>query len=153
MAEEVKQKAKRGRPLIFKSSQELSGKIDNFFEEYEAKGKALTMIALANYLGCDKSTLLDYANKSDEFSFAIKKAKDRCEEYVVERLFNKFSPGAIFEAKNNYGYTDKQEITTPPGQPFETVSVNLDGANVDDLKALIANTEQILGKVKGEGTE
>jgi len=102
--------AKVGRPLKFKSVQELERLIEKYFKECDKKEKPLTITGLAIALNTTRETLLDYEAK-DEFSFTIKKAKTMCENYVEERLFgNTQVAGAIFNLKNNYKrWKDKSE--------------------------------------------
>ena len=72
--------------------------------------KHYTVTGLALALDTSRFTLIDYENKDNEFSHAIKKAKDRCENYVENRLFENNPTGPIFNLKNNYKWVDKQEI-------------------------------------------
>jgi hypothetical protein len=75
--------------------------------------KPYTITGLALALDTSRETLLDYEEKQ-EFSDTIKKAKDRCHNYVENSLLTSNPTGAIFNLKNNYGWKDKteQDITT-----------------------------------------
>lgn len=97
-----------GRPLKFKSVEELQEKIDNFFKTCDEKKEPYTMTGLALALDTSRNVLLTYENK-DEYSNSIKKARNKCEAYAEKCLFsNKASTaGVIFNMKNNYGWADK----------------------------------------------
>ena len=72
------------------------------------------MSGLAVSLGIDRRTLLNYSNK-EEFFPTIKAARDKVEADVEERMNDEqtFTPGLIFNAKNNFGWKDgtEQDIT------------------------------------------
>jgi len=117
-----------GRPLIFKSVEELSKKIDEYFDYcdnrlvqgYDNKTneqfayispEPYTMSGLAYYLGIDRKTLINYCDKN-EFFHTVKKARDRVEMDIDRRLNDKreFTPGLIFNLKNNFDWKDKTEV-------------------------------------------
>lgn len=104
-------KKKVGRPLKFKTVEEMQEKIDAYFDECIEKEKPYTITGLALALDTTRETLLDYEDK-DEFSDTVKKAKLRCENYAEEFLFKgKNVVGSIFNLKNNYKrWVDKQEV-------------------------------------------
>lgn len=99
-----------GRPLKFKSVEELQVKIDAYFEECDKTGKPYTMSGLAYTLETDRALLCRYENK-DEFYNTIKNAKRKIERQFEERAINgEYNPTmAIFLMKNNFNYVDKQE--------------------------------------------
>lgn len=103
-----------GRPLKFKSVEELQRKIDDYFDScYDEDGnciRPLTITGLALALDTTRRTLLDYEEK-DEYSHTIKMAKQRIENFAEEQLFtNRNTAGVIFNMVNNYGWTNKQDI-------------------------------------------
>ena len=131
-----------GRPLKFRTVEELQEKIDAYFEScweevpvMTSRGtylirknpetgeeelvtirqqvKPYTITGLAIALDTTRETLLDYEER-DEFSDAIKKAKAQCEQYAEEQLFKAKNPaGAIFNLTNNYKrWSNKQETKT-----------------------------------------
>ena len=70
-----------------------------------------TITGLAVALDTSRRTLLDYEEKT-EYTHAIKKAKDICEQFLEEGMIKgtiNAIPG-IFNAKNNYGWKDKHEV-------------------------------------------
>jgi len=112
------QEKSMGRPLAFKTVEELEQAIDLYFEtdayieiggEQQAKMYAPTMSGLALSLGVDRKTITNYANKDDFFP-TIKKARTRVEVALEQRLYGNNVTGVIFNLKNNFDWCDKQEI-------------------------------------------
>lgn len=125
---------KGGRPLKFKTPEELEAKIEAYYKWAEENKKHITVTGLAWYLGTNRQTLLDYQNSNGElyknvpeetkqaFSDAIKMAKARIEMEYEETLYNRNSAvGGIFVLKNNFNYVDKQEVV----QKNENIVVEL----------------------------
>ena len=104
-----------GRPLTYKTVEELDNAIELYFETdafmggEDNKVYAPTMSGLAYSLGIDRKTLHTYAH-NDEFLHSIKRAKSRVETALEQRLYSGNPAGVIFNLKNNYSWTDKQEI-------------------------------------------
>ncbi|MDU7067127.1 MAG: terminase small subunit [Clostridium perfringens] len=125
---------KAGRPLKFKSPEELQTKIDAYYEWAKENKKHITITGLAWFLDTNRQTLLRYEEEDSEllksvsedvrqaFRDTVKRAKARVEMEYEESLYNKNSAvGAIFTLKNNYGYVDKQEVS----QKVENIEVKL----------------------------
>ena len=125
---------KGGRPLKFKSPEELQNKIDAYYEWAKENKKHITITGLAWFLDTNRQTLLRYEEDDSEllksvsedvrqaFRDTVKKAKARIEMEYEESLYNKNSAvGAIFTLKNNYNYVDKQEVA----QKVENIEVKL----------------------------
>ena len=120
-----------GRPLKFKTVEELQAAIDEYFAYCDARIKQVhskegesygisnpepyTMAGLAYALGLSRQALINYTHK-DQYVDAIKVARWKVEADVERRMNDKetFTPGLIFNAKNNFGWKDKteQDITT-----------------------------------------
>lgn len=112
-----------GRPLKYKTVEELQEAIDWYFDPenedgaYDDVGGAKlycpTMAGLARSLGLSRQGLLNYANK-DQFLDALKEARARVEEALEKRLYGQSVTGVIFNLKNNFGWKDKSEhdVTT-----------------------------------------
>lgn len=125
---------KGGRPLKFKSPEELQNKIDAYYEWAKENKKHITITGLAWFLDTNRQTLLRYEEEDSEllksvsedvrqaFRDTVKRAKARIEMEYEESLYNKNSAvGAIFTLKNNYNYVDKQEVA----QKVENIEVKL----------------------------
>ncbi|EHR9039666.1 terminase small subunit (plasmid) [Clostridium perfringens] len=125
---------KGGRPLKFKSPEELQNKIDAYYEWAKENKKHITITGLAWFLDTNRQTLLRYEEDDSEllksvsedvrqaFRDTVKRAKARIEMEYEESLYNKNSAvGAIFTLKNNYNYVDKQEVA----QKVENIEVKL----------------------------
>lgn len=90
--------------------------------------KPYTITGLALALDTTRSVLADYDNGvlarftnastpeeiqcAKAFSYAVKKAKQRCENWLEEHAVNGLTNPifSIFSMKNNYGWTDKTEV-------------------------------------------
>lgn len=119
-------KNKVGKPLAFKSVEELTKKTEEYFDYCDNRVKSAyveklggnvdisdpapyTMSGLARYLGIDRDTLINYSHKEEYFG-TIKAARMRVHEDVETRLMEgKAQTGAIFNLKNNFGWKDKTE--------------------------------------------
>lgn len=99
-----------GRPLKFKSPDELQEKIDAYFANVVPRQYTITGLAIA--LDVDRDTLLNYQDKP-EFFGTIKRAKTKIEWGYELTLRERGSSGDIFGLKN-FGWTDKteQDITS-----------------------------------------
>lgn len=101
---------KGGRPLKFKTVDELEEAIHEYFSKCDKEREPYTITGLCLSLDVDRKTLLNYEER-DEFFHTIKKAKLMVENYLEKRLINDNSTtGIIFNLKNNFDWKDKQEI-------------------------------------------
>lgn len=98
-----------GRPLKFKSAEEMQALGDKFFQDCDAKSDPYTITGLAIALGTSRESLCEYEAR-EEFVDTIKGLKARCQNYVEKRLFGNNPTGPIFWLKN-YGWKDKQEVS------------------------------------------
>lgn len=115
-----------GRPLLFKTPEDLQKAIDGYFKECKEHKKTVinregdklivedplipTIAGLAYHLGVDRQTIYNYQER-EKFFDSIKKARDFIMAQMETKLMNlnERMTGVIFLAKN-YGYTDKQEF-------------------------------------------
>lgn len=122
-----------GRPLKYKTKEELQKAIDAYFKECIFKKyirddmgnierdedgvfrheliivRPITVTGLAIACGMTRQILINYSEK-DEFWDTIKDAKEVCQQFAEEHLFTaKNSTGAIFSLKNNWKWVDKTE--------------------------------------------
>jgi len=134
MADTKEQKSKRGRKPKYSAVEEMQQKIDAYFAECEAKEKPPTISGLALALDMTTQGLREYSAK-DQFSATVRKAKQRVEVALEERLGGQAATGSIFNLKCNFGWRDKQEfeITGANGGPMETVTrIELVAPEVDE---------------------
>ena len=117
-----------GRPLKFKSVEELQIKIDAYFNECDETGEFYTMSGLAYALETDRALLCRYEQR-DEFYNTIKNAKRKIESQFEQRALNgQYNPTiAIFLMKNNFNYVDKteQEVVVKEKSKAEKLSETL----------------------------
>lgn len=95
-----------GRPLKYKTNEELEKVIKEYFESLPEIEWTVTGLAMA--IGLDRRRLIEYGDK-DEFHNTIKKAKDKVQESYEKSLRKNGRTGDIFALKN-FGWTDRQEI-------------------------------------------
>lgn len=119
---------KVGRPLKFKTVEELSEKIEAYFNSNQ---EVYTVGDLAVWLDVDRRTITNYEDK-DEFFPTIKRAKGKIEADIEKQaLLGKLNPTvSIFNLKNNFNWKDRQEIDS-------NVNVNnYKELSVEELKKL-----------------
>lgn len=151
----MEEKNKVGRPLKYKTPEEMQKKIDEYFEScyrpvtkynnntgkfetikndngeiVKEQYRPFTVTGLADALDLNRSDLLNYDKKS-EFHNTVTRAKRKCEIYAEERLFDRDgNRGAIFSLSNNFkNWADKQTIETTK-EPV----ININMINNDDLQ-------------------
>lgn len=131
-----------GKPLAFKSVEELQQKIEKYFEWCNSRTKKIvtkdgnvieeswprphTISGLADWLDVDRSTIVNYGKKEEYFN-TIARARRKCEAWTEEQLFEGNDRGAKFVLINNYaGWKDKNEteITGKDGGAVE-INVNI----------------------------
>lgn len=124
----------RGRPKAYTEAEIMKQKIDKYFQECEQKNEPYTITGICIALDICRDTLCEYAKK-DEFSDTIKKAKLKVENYLEKHLITDSSTtGIIFNLKNNFGWSDKQQIehSGNVNNPFSELST-------EELRQLIKN--------------
>lgn len=94
-----------GRPLKFKTVEELQDKINKYFEETKKEEWTITGLAIA--LDTSRETLCNYEKKEAYFD-TIKKAKDMVEYSYELDLKKSGRTGTIFALKN-FDWKDKVE--------------------------------------------
>jgi len=125
---QVQPKHAGGRPKLYTSVDEVASIIEEYFDYcdnriqhiYSAKADGVievmnpapyTMSGLALALDMDRRSLLNYS-KDEQFFPTIKKAREKVEADIEERMNDKqtFTPGLIFNAKNNFGWVDQTKV-------------------------------------------
>lgn len=134
-----------GQPKKYETKEELQAAIDKYFYNSthdkdgneRDKEKPISITGLALALGfASRQSIADY-NGKDEYSYTIKQAKLRIENFLEERLLSNNVAGVIFNLKNNYGWKDKLDI----GGDLDLNVNNLSDAELDEQ---IAEKERIL---------
>lgn len=99
-----------GRPLTYKTKEELQEAIDKYFAMCDEKEKPYTITGLGLAVGLDRQQLLEYGER-EQFVDTIKHAKQRVHNYAEEHLYKSgIATGVIFNLKNNFGWQDKTEV-------------------------------------------
>lgn len=112
------------RPKAYTKVQEMQLKIERYFKQCDLDKEPYTVTGLCIALGICRDTLSEYM-KQEEFSDTIKKAKLKVENYLEKHLITDSSTtGIIFNLKNNFGWSDKQQIehSGNVSNPFEGMS-------------------------------
>lgn len=123
-------KNKGGRPLKFKTVEELQKAVDEYFIWCDNRTKKIwiektqsealvsdpapyTMSGLARRLDLSRKSLINYKRRT-KYLHTIKEARMRVHEDVETRLMDKGGVGPIFNLKNNFGWKDesRQDITS-----------------------------------------
>lgn len=101
-----------GRPLKYKSVEEIKPLIEKYFNETPKDEWTITWLALA--LDTSRTTLIDYQNRWEdglidkEFTDTIKRAKEMVEHSYELDLKKRGNTWTIFALKN-FDWKDKQE--------------------------------------------
>jgi len=120
-------KNKGGRPLKFATPEMLQSAVDLYFESLivpSDDGHDIvtppTVSGLAYHLDIDTRSVINYENR-DGFFPIIKRAKQRVEQVLEQRLYEQGPTGAIFNLKCNFNWNDAPEQTT---QEQPTTNIN-----------------------------
>ena len=98
-----------GQPPKFKTAEAMQEMIEEYFLISKADTDPFTITGLALYLGFEsRQSIYDY-EKHGEFSYTIKRARLRIENFAEKKLYTTTPAGAIFALKN-FGWRDKQEV-------------------------------------------
>jgi hypothetical protein len=97
-----------GKPLKFKTVEELQEKIDAYFASCDEENEPITITGLALALDTSRETLCNYEEKEDYFD-TIKKAKLKVENAYEKRLVRRGNGGDVFALKN-FGWKDTKEL-------------------------------------------
>jgi len=125
--------------ILFDTKEELQQAVDQYFAECEEQEKPCTVTGLAAALKTSRQTLINYQNR-EEYAEVINDAKRRIEAFAEEQLFTgRALAGVIFSLKNNYGWTDRQQVeySGPNGGPINVkAEPDYSKLTVEELKQL-----------------
>ncbi|MCD8030463.1 MAG: DNA-packaging protein [Bacteroides sp.] len=113
----MKQQQKKnppGRPKKFKNAKQFERQVSELIRKLRAEGAAITPEAIAAYLDVDIKTLWNYGHAEgyeEFFPVARRLMREVQADFIDKSLSGKYkSSVAIFLMKNNFGYTDRQEV-------------------------------------------
>lgn len=118
-----------GRPMKWKTAEEIKPMIDKFFLETPKDEWTITGLALA--LDTSRLTLIEYCERAErgevdiEFINTIRKAKEQVEHSYEIDLKKSGRTGTIFALKN-FDWKDKSEVES------SNVNYNKDITNISD---------------------
>jgi hypothetical protein len=147
------EKRKQGRPFggkKFKNAEEMKRKMSGFFEWCENNDYIPDIECLAVYTGISRRSLINYENQ-DEFRDLVLGIKDEIFFRKKQLAMRGKIPPAIFifDAKNNHGYRDTQEIEqtigNKDGKPFLMIGQMTDAELNKRLLELDDNESLLLG--------
>lgn len=106
-----------GRPAHYDTPDELAAACQDYFDWCNTSLTKPTITGLTLYLGfCSRSSLDDYANRTTDFSYIIKRAK-----LAVENGYELSGQTIDIFALKNMGWSDKTQIE----HSGEAVKINL----------------------------
>jgi hypothetical protein len=100
-----------GRPPKYKTPEELSDKIQEYFDELDQTGEVPTISGLTLFCGfADRQSFYDYEKDKPEFSCVTRAARTVVANYHEIQVATKDKPqGHIFMLKN-FGFSDTQTL-------------------------------------------
>ena len=145
---EVLPKHPGGRPAIYTSIDDMQESVDTYFIDIARNRAAIrlqeplpdntstdnwhpTVTGLATAIGMDREGIKTYG-KRDEFSYTIKRARNRVQEYLEQRLYDSSPAGAIFNLKNNYGWRDEKHLSVDTQETKTIQIVSLPGTGITE---------------------
>jgi transcriptional regulator with XRE-family HTH domain len=147
-----------GRPLEYKSQEELESKVDEYFNQCDKNiikkqhvtGKGITIVetpepytvaGLADHLGVTRETLCEWQKNNDKpFSDTITRAKQKIERYNIT-----YSMAGCYDSRiaalnlsSNFGYSDKKET--------KDITDHTDGWTPEEVQELKTLAEELAKK-------
>lgn len=105
----------QGRPRKYATPEALLEECKAYFENCKEEKLPLHVEGLCAHLNINRNTLRDYEKKVgyEDYYNVVEWAKNQILSDLVTRSMNgRHNPaGVIFNLKNNYGYTDRSEIS------------------------------------------
>ena len=100
------------RPRKYEDSQHFADKVDAYFAKVEKSGGMPFLSELSLELGFeDRHGFMEYEGYEPEFSTTVKRARAKVELSRHRDLISRdrFTPGLIFDLKNNHGWKDQTQ--------------------------------------------
>jgi len=116
-----------GRPLLFKTPEDLDAAVQKYINEAEQP----TLAGLAYALGIDRQTLYNYKERPDFFDI-IKKATDWVSQIYEQRLIYNQNPTGVIFALKNMGWKDQSEIKHDIPRAFINIDPLADDNSTDN---------------------
>ena len=115
-----------GKPLKFKTVEELEKKINEYFDYCDENKRPYLVTSLALFLDTSRETLNNYEAKTEYFD-TINKAKQKILSYAEEQLFkhNGQVAGPIFSLTNNYSQYYKNKLYTQDETDYKSINDKL----------------------------
>lgn len=124
-----------GRPVNYESEEELINKCEEYFQYIEDNNEKATLTGLALYLGfASRQSLYDY-EKTEKFSYIIKRAKTFVEHEYEKALQGDKPTGPIFALKN-MGWRDRQIL-----EHHDADGAALDDKSDEELDEMISKLQ------------
>lgn len=101
-----------GRPRRYPTHEAFEAKTEEYFQSEEGQTFP-TLSGLCLFMGfADKQSFSNYETYGEDFSLTVNKARLRIEAHRHKMLIdrNSFTPGIIFDLKNNHGWKDQQQL-------------------------------------------
>lgn len=124
-------KLKHGRHRKIETREELDYLLEEYFNNDD--NRPFTMRKVALHLGLSSMDALSKWYKVPQFVESLQQAKLICESQTEDELHNEYRKnvqGIIFSLKNNYGWSDKQEIVSTNTNKNTNVNYN---KSVDEM--------------------
>lgn len=137
-----------GKPLTFKTPEELQVAIEDYFQKCDSEGRPLSVTGLVEHIGLgSRKVLIDYENRPD-YRHTVKRAKLIIEDYYEQQLLKSENPiGVIFNLKNNFGWQDKFSVQhkrnrTGSGKSTLAEAIEAGKRNIDENKSHLATSKK-----------
>ena len=121
-----------GRPPFYKTPEEMQIKIDEYFVYCEESERIPLLGEIAYWLGFEsRQSLWDYLQK-DDFSYTIRRIKQKCENELNQMaLLGKANPQiAKLNLMTNYDFKEKSE--TDNNIKSEQINIIIESAKSED---------------------
>jgi hypothetical protein len=122
-----------GAPSKYRGAETLS-MMNTYLETYEEEGQVLpTIAAFSRFVKVNKDTLYEWEKKHSEFKEAMDDLRAAQETALINNgLAGTYNSTITKLILSKHGYSDKQEISGPEGQPVQVETWELVGVKSKD---------------------